>query len=543
MFDPEVCERFRALGFWRDRTYLEDFDDRVRCHPDSDAIISRRGGTQLQRIRYRELAQMAGRFAAALVSLGVKRGEVVSLQLPNCWEFTALVIACGRIGAVVCPLVPLYRRRELCAMLERTRSRVCIGPGVLRGFDHAAMFDELKAALPDLQHVFSLDDTFRTYFVDTAWEERIDVSSLAIEPDELALVQFTSGTSGEPKGVQHTPNTLWSASRVPRDLYGASSADVVLMASTLAHQTGFLYGVLAPLSEGMKIVYQEIWDPIAFLELVDEAGVTWSMGATPFIVDTVRAQRDVRASLATLDWYICGGAPIPPQLVSASREVLGVDLISCWGMTENGITTTTRPRDDNERAASTDGAVVPWMEIAVVDEGGRALPDGETGRLLVRGASQTPGYFGREELYASQCVHRLEGDSPFAGIPWFDSGDLARCTQTSIRIDGRAKDLVIRGGENIPVVEIEALLLTHPRVRECAIVGYPDDRLGERACAVVVPDGAAPDLADLVKYLAGQGTAKQYWPERLELVEEMPRTPSGKIQKVRLRERFACGPI
>jgi cyclohexanecarboxylate-CoA ligase len=232
---------------------------------------------------------------------------------------------------------------------------------------------------------------------------------------------------------------------------------------------------------------------------------------------------------------VCAGAPIPSPLVEATKVHAADELIAVWGMTENGATTLTRPGDPVSLVADSDGRPTEWMELRVVGEDGDEVAVGEVGRLLVRGASQTVGYFKRPDLYEAALTAADDGREP-----WFDTGDLARRRDDGgIRIAGRTKDLVIRGGENVPVVEVEAVLFGHAKVREVAVIGYPDERLGERACAVVVPDGEAPTLTELTEWLGGAGMAKQFWPERLEIVEEMPKTPSGKIQKFHLRERFS----
>jgi cyclohexanecarboxylate-CoA ligase len=277
---------------------------------------------------------------------------------------------------------------------------------------------------------------------------------------------------------------------------------------------------------GMKVVYQDLWDPAAMLEIVDAEGVSWTVGATAFAMDMIAAQRAKPASLETFRFFICGGAPIPPRVVTDAHDVLGAELVAVWGMTENMIVTTTRPGDPAELVGDSDGIPVDWMEIRVVDDAGDEVPIDGVGHLQVRGPSQCLGYFARPDLYAA------------ASTPddWFDTGDLARRRPDGgIRIAGRTKDLVIRGGENIPVVEIESVLYTYPGVRDVAVIGVPDERLGERACAVVVADGPPPALADLTAFLQGKGVAKQFWPERLEIVAEMPKTPSGKIQKFQLR--------
>jgi len=548
--DPVQAGRYRAAGWWRDRTYLDDFDDAVAANPDKVAIVSHRhdGADPLVTLSFRQLHRLVDRFAGALVGLGVQPGQIVSVQLPNDWTFAALALACGRIGAVINPLVPIFRERELQFILGRAESPVLVVPSSFRGYDHAAMADRVLASLPEGTRAFAVGldtptgrvEPFEPYFLHRRHEDEIDPAALrrnAVRPDDLAELQFTSGTTGEPKGVMHTPNTIHAGTRAFSETVGLTVDDSILMPSTLAHQTGFLVGIILPLARGMKVVYQDVWDAEVFCRLADDERVTFSAGATPFLNDIVAACQRRGSRLASLRSYVCAGAPIPSPLVEATLTHAADVLVALWGMTENGGVTLTRPGDPPELVADSDGLPVDWMEVRIVDEDGHEVAVDGVGRLLVRGASQTPGYFRRPDLYRAQlsAAPGAAGDGPL----WFDTGDLARRRPDGgIRIAGRTKDLVIRGGENIPVVEVEAVLFGHPKVREVAVIGVPDERLGERGCAVVVAEGEAPTLAELTEWLGAAGMAKQFWPERLELVDAMPKTPSGKVQKFHLREQF-----
>jgi cyclohexanecarboxylate-CoA ligase len=269
------------------------------------------------------------------------------------------------------------------------------------------------------------------------------------------------------------------------------------------------------------------------LRLVAHEGVTWTMGATTFVLDACAAAEELggHVELPTFRLFSCAGAPIPPSLVQAAREKLGTQLVAMWGMTEIGVATTTLPTDeDGAMAKMSDGTPAEWVQVRIADDEGHASPLGVDGRLLVRSAAQHRAYFERPDLYDASFV---DG--------WFDTGDVAHTVRDKyIRISGRTKDIIIRGGENLPVVEIEAALYRLPRVREVAIVAYPDVRLGERACAVVVPTiGEGVTLEDIKEHLKAERFAQQFWPERIEIRESLPRTPSGKIQKYVLRQELA----
>ena len=297
----------------------------------------------------------------------------------------------------------------------------------------------------------------------------------------------------------------------------------------MAHQTGFMYGLMMPIYLGGEAVTLDIWNPAAAAGLIREHGATFSMASTPFLTDLAREVAQSGQGVPTLRVFLCAGAPIPGPLVEQARQVLGAKIISAWGMTENGAVTLTRPQDEDARAYTTDGCPLPGVEIKVADASGAELPAGAVGNLWLRSCSNFGGYLKRPHLNATDA----DG--------WFDTGDMARIDEQGyLRITGRIKDMVIRGGENIPVVEIEPWLYRHPAVAQAAIVAYPDERLGERACAVVtLKPGGALELAELVAFLKGQGVALQYIPERLEVRDSLPSTPTGKVQKFRLRE--CCG--
>jgi len=545
----------RERGWWRDATLYDDVAAAAARHPDKVAIVGHRHGTEsvapaVDVLTYRDLLVKANRFAAALVELGVRPGDVVSFQLPNWWHVAALHLACVRIGAVANPMLMSLRHRELAFIVERVQTRIFIAPSTFRGFDHAGLGHELRASVPTLDHVFVVDhptdaslpdglERFEAHFCDTPWEAAHPMrcrDALRPSADAAAQIMFTSGTTGEPKGVLHTHNTLDLGLRGVSEALGLTGDDVVLMFSPLGHQTGYLLGMCMPLRYGMKFVLQDLWEPEVMLRLVADEGVTWTMGATAFVLDACAAVDRVGGSvdLPTFRFFSCGGAPIPPRAVQLAREKLGTQLVAAWGMTEIGIATTTRPSDvDGTKAMTSDGVGADWVELRIADRAGHPLPAGAEGRLVVRTPTQHRAYVGRHDLYQAS-FH--DG--------WFDTGDLARMDDDGyIRITGRTKDIIIRGGENIPVTEVEAALYRCPKIREVAVIGYPDNRLGERSCAVVVPtEGEHDALDDLTLHLQEERMAKQYWPERLELRESLPKTASGKIQKFVLRREMAAGP-
>jgi cyclohexanecarboxylate-CoA ligase len=532
-----------AKGWWLDRTINDALDECVRAVPDKPALTAVRvEGGEARRFTYRELAALADRMAVGLARLGVGRNDVVAMQIPNVWQFTLLYLACSRIGAVANPLMPIFRERELSFMLKHGEAKVLVVPKVFRGFDHAAMARGLARDLPTLQRVIVIgggggEDDFDALLARPEWEKQPDAADILARsrpsPDDITQLIYTSGTTGEPKGVMHSANTLF-ANIVPyAERLRLGADDVILMASPMAHQTGFMYGLMMPIVLRASAVLQDMWDPKKAVEVVRNERVTFTMASTPFLTDLTRAVQESGQPVSTLKNFLCAGAPIPGPLVERARKALGTKIVSSWGMSENGACTMIFPDDEDERAFNTDGVPLPGMEVKVVDFEGRPAPAGQVGRLLVRGCSNFGGYLKRPQW------NNTDADG------WFDTGDLARMDERGyIRISGRSKDVIIRGGENIPVVEIEALLYKHPAVAQVAIVAYPDERLGERACAVVVPKpGQTIDLPAIAAFLKEQKVALQYVPERVVVHDAMPATPSGKIQKFRLREMLRDGTL
>jgi cyclohexanecarboxylate-CoA ligase len=544
----DIAAMYHRRGWWRGTTVLDDFLRHADQQPGKMAIVTDQAGREREHHTYGQLAMIVDQIAAGLLELGVRPGEIVSYQLPNWWQFTALHLACARIGAVTNAILPILRHREVRFILERTQSRLCVIPDTFRGFDYADMLRYVQKDVPTLQHIFTIGaagprpgiESFSEYFLSRP-DPRRDLrrlDALRPEPDSTAQIQFTSGTTGEPKGVVHTYNTIWAGTRSVSEPIGLTGRDTLLAVSPIAHTIGFYFGVTLPMMAGMTVVYQDVWDPERMLELIATYGAAWTMAAPTFLADLCAAAKRTGIPTPTMRYISCAGAPVAPPLVSDVKLRLRATVLVAWGMTECGAVTTTRPGDTDDHIMHTDGAPPPWSELKIVDQAGNRMPYGSVGRLLIRGASNTITYYKRPDLFQA-ALH--DG--------WFDTGDLARQRPDGyIRLCGRAKDIIIRGAENIPVVEVESALTAHPAVREVAVIAVADDRLGERACAVIVPadPGAPPTLADLTAHLGALNMARQFWPEYVHIVGELPKTATGKIQKFRLREeskQWALDPV
>ena len=531
-FDPVLISprqaAMTASGLWRHQTINYFFDLALQNYPDHTAVVAYRSDVAAPvRLSYKALDVQVDRIARGLTALGVGHSDVVSWQLPNWWEFIALSLACARIGAVANPIMPIFRQRELKFMLDFGESKVFIVAKQYKGFDYEAMARGMRSDLPFLQHLVVLNgegaDSFEALLLR---DNTPALAGQALAPDDVQLLMYTSGTTGEPKGVMHTSNTLFANLHGFIEAYKLTQKDVILGASPMAHLTGFGYLAMIPLILNATTVLQDIWEPRQGLELIRDEGITFSMASSPFVVDMCNAVEAGSPLSPLFANFCCAGAPIPPVLIERARKVLGLAVSSAWGMTECGAVTVTEPARTHEKSGSTDGRPLPGIEIKVVGVDGQPLPVGQTGSLLVRGCSMFAGYLKRPHLNATDA----DG--------WFDTGDMAFMdSEGYVRINGRSKDLIIRGGENIPVMEVENLLYKHPAVAMVAIVGFPDERLGEKACAfVAVKPGQTFSLDEMSRYLSENQVTRQYHPERLELMEDLPKTPSGKLQKFKLRE-------
>lgn len=505
---------------------LKLFDDSLDKYPNKVAIVDYRTETEsLNKMTYRQLGDKVNRISSGLIQLGVKPQDIVSFQIPNWWEFVAVQLACLRVRAIPNPLMTIFRERELQYMLEFAESEVVIAPRSFRSFNHEEMLYHLREKIPTLQHVIIIDGDGEDSFENTLMSKEANAIDASPKASDYVEMMYTSGTTGTPKGVLHNSGSILATLMTYKENMQLDTHDTFFMGAPLAHQTGFLYGMWLPLLLGSTMVYQDSWSADIAWKLIGEQEVSFTMGATPFLYDLLNSKLTQVYNSERFKTFVCGGAPVPRALVQEARKRMQVNIATVWGMTENGVVTSTKIDDSEEKLFSTDGRSLPGCQVRIVDQDGNEVPDGTEGRLLVCGDSMFEGY-----LKSQQSALDDKG--------WFDTGDLAKMDADKyIRITGRSKDILIRGGENIPVVEIENIIYTHDRIADVALVGMPHDRLGEIGCCFVTlkPDQAL-NLEDIQIFLSAKNVAKNYWPEHLEIIDELPRTPSGKIQKFKLRE-------
>ncbi|MFC4857853.1 AMP-binding protein [Actinophytocola glycyrrhizae] len=536
--DPELARRYRSNGWWRDTTFLDDVAEWARTRPDDPVLVNGRTGDGTVRVvSYREFDRLVRRIAGGLVDFGVRTGDVVAFQLPDWWETAALLLACVRVGAVAQPIVPQLRAREIERALARTGARVCVTVDSWAGYGHARALAEMAPRLPGLRQRVVYGDAEDTGAVDfhDCFVDRPDpdLSSLSpVDPDQPSMVLFTSGSTGEPKGVLHTCNTIYAgASGFMAAAVGGPGMDRAATTMRVSHIACPLWAVFGVLLTGGTGVFQDAADPGRMLDLMAQAGTTRLLTSAPTLAALVAAQRERPRELPSLHTVMAGGTTVPPGLVPTVRDTFGVPLRAVWGMTENVVGTAVRADDPPDWSAHSDGRPLPGLEVRVV------TPDveGTTGALQVRGASMCVGTI-TDDIERISTTGTGHGD-------WFDTGDLARADgRGGIRIEGRVADRVydLNAEVMIPVRDVEEELQQHPGVKDVAIISRVDGAR-EHVCAVVVPGGEPPTLEELHDHLRAGGMTESYYPDRLELVDELPRDPLGKLRKHQLRATYDAG--
>ena len=533
---PELRARYVSEGLWQDRPlhrYLADATERAS---DRLAAVSVDGGTGevTDRRTYAELSDLTARVAGGLRSLGVGTGDAVSVMVPNRLEFSAIVYAIHAIGAVYTGIPIAYGAKDAAFMLRRSKAKVLIVPHRHGRTDYLAFGREVRAAAPDLEHVVVLGDApageggWLPFSELAAADPLTDLP--AVDPGSLAQIGFTSGTTGEPKGVMNTHQTLDAVGRNWVEHVGVERFEgaVDLIASPVGHHTGYIWGALLAANIAGTALYLDRWKPEVAANVMRDHDVGLMVGAPTFLQDLVRVDGVGPESFPALRMIVLAGAPVPRTLIPRARRQLNSSILPAWGMTEYGIGISTAPHLPEERVDATDGMPVHGCEVRIVNDG-RPVPRGEIGALQIAGPGLFVGYYDRPD-FTEQAI--VDG--------WFDTGDQAVLHEDgSVSLVGRSKDIIIRGGENIPVYDVENTLFRHPAIVDVAVIGLPDERLGERACAVLVVDAAdRPDFEELKAFCLEQGLSKHYLPERVEFIDALPKTASGKIKKFELRERL-----
>ncbi|HFI8956931.1 TPA: medium-chain fatty-acid--CoA ligase [Escherichia coli] len=527
-FNEQRRAAYRQQGLWGDASLADYWQQTARAMPDKIAVVDNHGASYT----YSALDHAASCLANWMLAKGIESGDRIAFQLPGWCEFTVIYLACLKIGAVSVPLLPSWREAELVWVLNKCQAKMFFAPTLFKQTRPVDLILPLQNQLPQLQQIVGVDKlapaTSSLSLSQIIADNTSLTTAITTHGDELAAVLFTSGTEGLPKGVMLTHNNILASERAYCARLNLTWQDVFMMPAPLGHATGFLHGVTAPFLIGARSVLLDIFTPDACLALLEQQRCTCMLGATPFVYDLLNVLEKQPADLSALRFFLCGGTTIPKKVARECQQ-RGIKLLSVYGSTESSPHAVVNLDDPLSRFMHTDGYAAAGVEIKVVDDARKTLPPGCEGEEASRGPNVFMGYFDEPELTARALDE--EG--------WYYSGDLCRMDEAGyIKITGRKKDIIVRGGENISSREVEDILLQHPKIHDACVVAMPDERLGGRSCAYVVLKAPHHSLSleEVVAFFSRKRVAKYKYPEHIVVIEKLPRTASGKIQKFLLRK-------
>ncbi|BEA22391.1 TPA: medium-chain fatty-acid--CoA ligase [Escherichia coli] len=527
-FNEQRRAAYRQQGLWGDASLADYWQQTARAMPDKIAVVDNHGASYT----YSALDHAASCLANWMLAKGIESGDRIAFQLPGWCEFTVIYLACLKIGAVSVPLLPSWREAELVWVLNKCQAKMFFAPTLFKQTRPVDLILPLQNQLPQLQQIVGVDKlapaTSSLSLSQIIADNTSLTTAITTHGDELAAVLFTSGTEGLPKGVMLTHNNILASERAYCARLNLTWQDVFMMPAPLGHATGFLHGVTAPFLIGARSVLLDIFTPDACLALLEQQRCTCMLGATPFVYDLLNVLEKQPADLSALRFFLCGGTTIPKKVARECQQ-RGIKLLSVYGSTESSPHAVVNLDDPLSRFMHTDGYAAAGVEIKVVDDARKTLPPGCEGEEASRGPNVFMGYFDEPELTARALDE--EG--------WYYSGDLCRMDEAGyIKITGRKKDIIVRGGENISSREVEDILLQHPKIHDACVVAMSDERLGERSCAYVVLKAPHHSLSleEVVAFFSRKRVAKYKYPEHIVVIEKLPLTTSGKIQKFLLRK-------
>lgn len=523
-FPAEFARRYREAGYWRGQTLGGLLAGWAALPEPRTAIVEGQ-----RRWSYAELDAWADRLAAGFSALGIGPGNPVVVQLPNTAAFAAVTVALFRLGAPPVFALPNHRRNEVTYLCEAAEAVAYVIPGVHQGFDYRTLAADVVRGVPTVKHV--LVDGDPGEFTALSQIEAAPCPLPGPAPEDIAFFLLSGGTTGLPKLIPRTHDDYAYQLRATAEGIRHGQDSVYLATLPVAHNAALgCPGLLGTLQAGGKVVLPATPSPDDCFDLIGAEGVTLTTLMPPLVLLWLEAAQfyDVDFSRVVIQ---VGSARFAPEVARRIYTDLGASLSHWFGMAE-GLLTFTRPDDARDVIIHTQGRpLCPDDEIRVVDEQGQDVPPGQTGELLTRGPYTIRGYYRAPE-------HNAKAFTPDG---FLRTGDLVRLTEDgNMVVEGRIKDVINRGGEKVSAGEVEDLLITHPSVREAAVVAMPDTILGERTCAWVVPRGQAPGLEELRLFLRSQGLADYKLPDRLELTDSFPHTKVGKVNKAELRDLVAA---
>lgn len=519
-------EEYRRRGWWPGDRLEQRYEQHVLARPGSLAVADTAG----RQLTHAELWQRAGELANVLAESGISAGDILLLFLPNRVEWQIGLLAALRLRTVPASIPTKTDTDTLAYVADLVGCKALLTSDDETG---QRLIDLASSAARQFDNGLSILRVAADGGCERVSESgRSDLTSGLVQG--LDHIMLTSSTTGLPKAVMHTADTLAALNIHFSERFSLGPDTPIFMSSPLGHSVGAIHGARLALHTGAALILQETWEPSLALQLIDQHQCIFTAAATPFLRDLLDEQRECdRPGKTSLGTFLCGGAPVPPALLEeAWRAFPDTFFTNLWGMTEGGLVTciSDSPRD---KLIETAGIGLPGLELRVLGEGGIVLDAGLEGELSMRGPGVFVGYYGQDDLYKSL----LTPDG------FFRTGDLARIDDEGyVRITGRLKDLIIRGGVNISPLPAEDILAAHPLLKSIAVVGCPDERLGERICAVVEPADKKPTLDELIRYATEGGLPKRQLPEVIRYIDAMPRTAAGKIRKPVLQELIRSAP-
>ena len=528
--DENKAREYYLKGCWGNDTLLDAWNQCMRLSSDAEYVRD-----NYSQYTYSEIDDRASRLARWMSEQGIRKDDVVAVQLPIWAEFVVAFIAILKIGAITCPLAQNFNETDLDRAFGLVQPRAFICPTFARKTDYEQQASALHLKYPHLT-ILLVDkcapakSRYTTLSLILESTEPIDPPHPRVSSDDIACILSTSGSTGVPKSVLLTHNNIIFSERSMAKGFSLTKSDVAYMPSPLNHAVGFFHGCIIPMLTGGRVVLDDQFDGGNATARINACGATWCMSATPFIYDILNFLDDYRTELSSLRLFLCGGAPVPPSLIERARRH-GVLLCEIYGSTESCPHVYVPKENCLEWNGAWSGVAFDGIEIRIVDDAGNDVPPGVQGEELSRGPHLFVGYHGNDGA----------NERAMAEGGWFRSGDLGYMDEAGrLRINGRKKEIIIRGGENISANEIDAHLAECPGVADSATVGMPDERLGERICTFVVPKQGcpAPSKEDVTGYLSSIGVQKRLWPERIEPIDRIPRNPMGKVQRFLLTDEI-----
>lgn len=538
----EMIREYTEKGCWRKKeTLLDDFRLNVRWFPGRTALVDPANkevlvGLKPERITYRELGRAVDAVATALVEMGIKKNDVVLVQLPNCWELAMLYLAIGRAGAISSPVPVQWRQKEIGYIASVTEAKAFITLKEFNRFRHLEMAEELKNTLPGLEHVIPLEDIKRMA-IGQADTKRLD--RIEIDPNDIFFIEWTSGTEAEPKGCPISHNNWYALSNMFLVLYECRMGDVILLPAPCVNMSATV-AYLPWIRIAGTLVLHHPFDGEVFIRQIIEEKVNFTGMVPAMLIMMLKHPRVNEFDFSSVRVMLTGSAPPPPFAIQEYYKRWGIEIINNWGQNEGTNLTSgavtgsledriSFPQFGKKNAKWPFETFFKGIETKIVDtETGKELSSpGQVGELLYKSPSVMACYFKQPEMTKSA----FEPDG------FFHTGDLFQLREgNAFSYFDRKKDIIIRGGFNISAQEIENMVVSHPKVAEAAAVAMSDEMLGEKVCIFVVPvAGETVTLEEITRFVREKGVAVYKLPERMEMIDALPRNPVGKILKRELR--------